>query len=273
LVIKEYEIIDDIKVFDNSIKEDHSDYNSNSLDVLYRHEENHFWFIARKEFIYKKMNKYILKDKNIIEIGAGTGNISRYLKNNGYKNISVGEMHINGLKYAKTYGIEDCYQFNLLDIPFKDEFDVVCMFDVLEHIEDDILALKNIHKSLRLDGYIVITVPSHMRLWNRDDTILGHKRRYTKNELKNKLLKNGFEIIDSRYFFMSIIPLLFLRSLVNKDDKSTVRDEELDNISIINPIINYILLVISRIENKINHILFNFFGGSIFVVAKKHDNI
>ena len=86
--------------------------------------------------------------EKIIEIGTGTGNVSRYLQNNGYKNISVGEMHLSGLKYAKDYGIKECYQFNLLDTPFEDEFDAVCMFDVLEHIKKDDLALQNVNKSV-----------------------------------------------------------------------------------------------------------------------------
>ena len=60
----------------------------------------------------QNIKRYISKDKKIIEIGAGTGNVSRDLQQHGYNNISVGEMHINGLKYAKNYGIKDCYQFD-----------------------------------------------------------------------------------------------------------------------------------------------------------------
>ena len=86
-------------------------------------------------------------------------------------------MHLSGLKYAKEYGIKECYQFNLLDTPFEDEFNAVCMFDVLEHIKEDALALKNVNKSLTHKGKLVLTVPSHMWLWNRDDAIAGHKTR------------------------------------------------------------------------------------------------
>ena len=269
MIIEEYKEKDGIKVFNDEIDNNHSDYNSKGLDKLYSQEEKHFWFIARKEFILQNIQNYISKNKKIIEIGAGTGNVARYFMQNGYTNISVGEMHLNGLKYAKNYGIKNCYQFNLLDIPFKDEFDAVCMFDVLEHIEDDSFALENIHRSLNADGNIVLTVPAHMWLWNRDDTVAGHKIRYTKKQLIRKLEKNGFEVLMAKYFFISITPLLYLRTILNRDDKSDIKDEEYSSNISMNSAIGSILLFISKIENKINKYLPNLFGGSLFIIARK----
>lgn len=118
-------------------------------------------------------------------------------------------------------------------------------------------------------GNIVLTVPSHMWLWNRDDAIAGHKIRYTKKELIEKLENSGFEIITARYFFMSITPLLFLRRVLNKDDGSKVKEEEYSNDISINPTLSKILLFISNIENKINRFLPNLFGGSLFIIARK----
>ena len=115
----------------------------------------------------------------------------------------------------------------------------------------------------------MLTVPSHMWLWNRDDAIAGHKIRYTKKELIEKLENSGFEIITARYFFMAITPLLFLRRVLNKDDGSKVREEEYSNDISINPTLSKILLFISNIENKINRYLPNLFGGSLFIIARK----
>ena len=269
MIVRDFIEEDAIKIFDKDVKENHADYNAKGLDNLYAQENKHFWFIARKEFILKNMQKYVDKREKIIEIGAGTGNVSRYLKNNGYKNISVGEMHLNGLKYAKSYDIRECYQFNLLHTPFKDEFDTVCMFDVLEHIKKDDFALQNVNKSLNKRGKIVLTVPSHMWLWNRNDAIAGHKRRYTKKELINKLENNGFVILKARYFFIGIIPLLFLRTILNRDDKSEAKETELSKDISMNPLLSNLLLFILRVENKISHMLPNMFGGSLLIMAKK----
>ena len=273
MIIKEYKELEGMKIFDENICENHTDYNSKSLDILFAQEEKHFWFLCRKEFILQHIKNYISKENRIMEIGAGTGNVSRFLQKNGYKNISVGEMHLNGLRYAKNYGIEECYKFNLLDSPFENEFDSILMFDVLEHIQDDDLALQNINKSLKKNGNLILTVPSHMWLWNRDDTIAGHKIRYTKTNLIKKLENNGFKIINARYFFMSITPLLYLRRILNKDTKSNVKNEEYEYNMSINPIISKILYFICRIENKINKFLPNLFGGSLFIIVRKHDSL
>ncbi|WP_345993671.1 class I SAM-dependent methyltransferase [Sulfurimonas sp. HSL-1716] len=268
MILQEYKNVDNIKIFHETI-DGHADYNVKGLENLYKQEEKHFWFIARKEFIFNNIKKFIEKHEKIIEIGAGTGNVSRYLIENEYKDISVGEMHLTGLKYAQSYGIEKCYQFNLLDTPFENEFNAVCMFDVLEHIEDASAALKNVNRMLQENGKIVLTVPSHMWLWNRSDAIAGHKIRYTKKQLMQKLEEEGFEVLSARYFFISIILLLILRRLLEKDNGREVKNQEYDkDISIISPL-NHLLLWISRIENKLNRFLPNLCGGSLFIVGRK----
>ncbi|MBV1931829.1 MAG: class I SAM-dependent methyltransferase, partial [Porticoccaceae bacterium] len=214
MVLKEYKDIDGIKVFHDDIATNHADYKAEGLDNLHKVEEQHFWFLARKDFITTQMKKVVSMSSKIIEIGAGTGNVSRCLKRAGFSNMAVGEMHLNGLRYAQSYGIDECYQFDLLRAPFKDEFDTICIFDVLEHIDEDKDALVSIHSMLKNNGHIVLTVPSHQWLWNRDDVLAGHKKRYTRADLVKLLKESGFEIIIARYFFISIVPLLLLRKLL-----------------------------------------------------------
>ena len=269
MILRDYIESEGIKIFHDDIVEHHEDYDAQGLDSLFNEEERHFWFLARKEFIFQQMMDYVNFSSRVIEIGAGTGNVARYLKSKGYTDVAVGEMHSNGLRYAKSYGIEECYQFDLLRAPFEDEFDGVCLFDVLEHIEKDDKALSNAHRMLKTDGCIVLTVPAHEWLWSRDDAIAGHKRRYTKQELISKLEASGFDIESARYFFITITPLLYVRRLLHKDKGTPVTKEELLSDISMNPLLSKILYYISKIENQLNSILPNWFGGSLMVIGKK----
>lgn len=262
-----FKIINTHKVFEINVG--NKDYQLSGFEELFKNEEKYFWFIARKEFIKKYMEKHISKDSKIMEVGAGTGNVTRFLIKNGYKNISVGEMHLDALDYAKSYGIEERYCFNILNTPFENEFDCICAFDVVEHIEDDKLCIQNIHKMLKKEGKLAISVPAFNFLWSRHDVDLGHKRRYTKKTMKSLLENNGFKITEMKYFFISIIPLLYLRAILNPPPRDLDYIPIGDNIQKINPIINQILNVILKVENKLIPYLPNLFGGSLFVIAKK----
>jgi SAM-dependent methyltransferase len=261
---------DGITRYIGSVKKNHDDYHAEGLDNLYKVESNHFWFKCRRKKIVNFFKKYINTHQNIIEIGSGTGSVSRALVSAGYK-PAVGELHLSGLYYAKTYGIKDLYQFDLFSPPFLNEFECVGMFDVLEHLEEDALAIKNVAKMLKPKGLMILTVPAHNWLWNRDDKIAGHKRRYSKETLVSVVESSGFSVLEVRYFFIFILPLLWLRTVVNSDNNKPVTDEEY-NIDIkINPFINWILLVLCDVEENINKYLPNIVGGSLILIAEKED--
>ena len=262
------EIIEGIKCYCSDVNKDHKDYPALGLDNIYRSERKHFWFLSRCEYIVQTFKKYVNTDDSIIEIGAGTGSVARGLMAAGYR-PAVGELHLSGLQYAKSYGIEECYQFDLYDPPFHNQFDVVGMFDVLEHLDDAAKALIQINSMLHDNGKLILTVPAHMWLWSREDRVAEHKLRYTKSTISSVLDGSGFQVIEIRYFFAFITPLLWLRKILHTDDGSEVLKKEQEvNISL-NPVLNKILLGLCRLENRIHYLLPNVFGGSLMVVAKK----
>ncbi|MDH5681264.1 MAG: methyltransferase domain-containing protein [Spirochaetota bacterium] len=260
---------DDILFFNPEIDDGFADYNPQSLNHLYKAEESHFWFLNRKDMIKWAFTKHVEKNERIIEIGAGTGNVTRMLLANGYQDISVGDVHKNGLLYAESYGIKTKYQFDLLKAPFKKHFDAVGMFDVLEHLEQDHEAVKKVYEILKDKGKFILTVPAHKWLWNRRDVVAGHKKRYTQGELKKLLKDQGFEIVEAKSFFVSILPLLYLRRFVEKDNGGPVTAEEIDKEIQINPLTNKVLHTITRIENKLLQHVSPGIGGSILIVARK----
>lgn len=193
------------------------------------------------------------------------------LLSKAYKNVSVGEMRINGLEYAKTYGISGLYQFDILETPFTDHFDIVCMFDVIEHIERDDQALKNAAAMLRKGGRIIITVPSYQWLWSNIDYNSGHKRRYAVKMMKNLLDKADLKLIFISHFFFFIMPMLFVSVLTNKKKYNIA-----DNVLLarkagltIDPFLNGILNFVCKIECGFLK-LFRFKTGGIMIAVCKN---
>jgi SAM-dependent methyltransferase len=206
-----------IIIFEPGIREDHEDYKSEGLDALYSHERQHPWFAHRVNVILKAFEEHASKDDDILEVGAGTGHTARALLEHGYRNLAIGEIHKNGLLYAQRYGLNKLYQFDLRSPPFREHFDVVALFDVLEHIEDDATALRNIHTMLRPGGRIILTVPAHRWLWSRIDDLSSHYRRYNRPGLTAVLERAGFEALECRYFFTAMVPGLLLRRLLTRN--------------------------------------------------------
>jgi|GEM_PF-329807 len=260
-----------VACFNPEINDDFADYDPGALEVFYQHENKHFWFRIRQLIVKDLFNKYVKKNAKVIEIGAGTGYISKMLMTEGYE-VAVGDVHLRALSRFNGRIFKEKYQFDINQAPFKDHFDAVGMFDVLEHIENDNLALKNVSGMLKDQGKLILTVPAHRWLWNRHD--YSHKRRYRLSRIRKLMKKNDFKILEAKHFFVSIVPMLFLRALLQKPDNEKISARKLAEEQVsINPILNNILFVVLWCENKILKMFSPKIGGSILVVAEKSETI
>ena len=95
-------------------------------------------------------------------------------------------------------------------------FGYVTAIDVIEHIEDDLAALKQCHNLLSDDGILIIKVPAFMHLWSHADVSFRHYRRYTKQTITRIVEKASFEVIDSFYMFFFSYPVVLLRKWATK---------------------------------------------------------
>jgi SAM-dependent methyltransferase len=232
-------------------------------------ESGNFWFVARNRLIAWAAKRYFRADQAFCEIGCGTGYVLRGLASAFPRWKLFGtEIYADGLSFAaRRVGHAQFYQMDARHVPFDQEFDVVGAFDVLEHIEDDVLVLREIHRALRPEGGLIITVPQHPFLWSQQDEHACHVRRYRASDILGKLERNGFKIEFASSFVSLLLPLMYMTRV-----RARASDAEYDAIADLrlSPVANRLLGAAMTVERTLIKAGLRLpFGGSLLIVARR----
>jgi glycosyltransferase involved in cell wall biosynthesis len=152
-------------------------------------------------WVYQMLKPYIGRD--ILEIGSGIGNMTRYFVPHGKVTASdISPFCLRELQ--RTFAENESVKVRTLDIsqnhyPELELYDTIVCLNVLEHIEDDVDALRNMYRLLKKKGKLVLYVPANPRLYCEIDRGVGHFRRYVEPELLGKMKQAGFRIEHSRH--------------------------------------------------------------------------
>lgn len=182
-------------------------------------EARHWWFSGRRAILAHLISTFDLPpNARILEIGSGTGGNLQMLSSFGQ--VSALEMDATARSIAseKTGGRFDVRPgFCPTDIPFAGEkFDLICLFDVLEHIDEDVETLIALKGLLAQGGRVLVTVPAYRWLWSAHDDFLHHKRRYSASELRQKVAASGLQPVKISYFNTILFPLAALVRLKDR---------------------------------------------------------
>ena len=193
-----------------------------SFELLARLEPTSFWFRSRNRLIIQLLRSYFPEAKSLLEIGCGTGFVLSGVHDAiPQLRIAGSELYTAGLGFAQRRLPEAAlYQMDCRSIPFEAEFDVVCAFDVLEHVEEDEVALAEMFQAVRPGGGIIVSVPQHMWLWSAGDDYAHHKRRYRRPDLRAKLETAGFDLVRVTSFVSLLLPVMAL-SRSRRRDRNT----------------------------------------------------
>lgn len=226
-----YTVIDGFKCYDPDLAYQNDGFPSDHFNRLAELEENSFWFKARNLILIHLFKRYVGEgqDKKVMEIGSGNGFVLKGLSKLNYS-LTGTEIYLDGLKnIQKRLPNIELIQLNAINLPFQNEFDAIGAFDVLEHIEADEKVLQNIFNALKENGYCIVTVPQHQFLWSYIDEYAKHKRRYSRKELKEKLIRNGFEVKYIGSFVFTLFPFVLLSRMLKKNkpiEEVTFKDVE-----------------------------------------------
>jgi hypothetical protein len=191
-------------------------------------EDTSFWFNHRNRCIVELLKRFPPHGV-FFDVGGGNGCVSLAIQNAGWP-VALVEPGIYGAKNARLRGIDTIISSTFEDAGFLEgTIPAAGIFDVLEHVPDDLGFLQLLTRSLRDQGRLYLTVPALAGLWSAEDDEAGHYRRYTCDTLGRVISQAGLELEYLTYFFTFLpLPIFLLRSLPHRLGKrrSTERSVE-----------------------------------------------
>lgn len=230
-------------------------------------QKKHWWFVSKKKIVLDFIDRYVPTNDNhkILDIGCGSGLMLNALEQIG--DTYGMDMSDDAINFSKEIFSGTVKKGMLPDnIPYDEEyFSLVVALDVIEHVDDDRASLTAIRSHIAEGGQAVISVPACMFLWSEHDVLNEHKRRYTLEELKGKLIDAGFTIEKISYFNTFLFPLISLVRMMN----NLLKRKGASEIALPHPAINYIVEKIFSLEKYFLRIMNFPIGVSVLAVVRK----
>ena len=239
------------------------------LTILEKHDDSgstNWWVLGRVRLFRKLFSASSLTERPaVLEIGPGAGsNLSIWDKNSS--TVVVADADDLALQLSLKYEPSGAVLLDASSLPFNDEsFDHVLLGDVLEHLVNDLGAMKEVLRVLKPTGMAVVTVPAYQFLWGEQDRLAGHQRRYRLRSLRQMLLDCGYEIEHIGYFNWVLFPFAAVFKLTMR----FLKPRKYSDATTIPRALNSILKRIFRADVAIARHLSIPFGISIMAVLSK----
>ncbi|OAI40240.1 hypothetical protein AYO40_05015 [Planctomycetaceae bacterium SCGC AG-212-D15] len=200
------------------------EYDPAGFELLLNMQEQHFWYRGRHRFLWHSVRKWAqalqfrFGKLDAIDLGGGCGGWIRYLNQRAtgwFDEIALGDSSLDALELARPVVGADVqrYQVDLLRLGWQERWHLVFMLDVLEHISEDVEALRQVAASLRPAGFLFVTVPALRQFWSYNDELGHHVRRYHRHDFVALAEKCGLRLCDARYFMFFLSPIYYLSRL------------------------------------------------------------
>lgn len=236
-------------------------------------EHRHWWFLGRRKIAEWVLRKAELPpNTQILDIGTGAGgNMVTLAK---YGQVHGVEYEPMVREHALKHGIGPVENGKLPhDLPYGNKrFDLITMFDVLEHVEEDMESMKAMYARLNPGGYVYINVPAFQWMMSDHDTLNHHKRRYSRTQIRALFEQAGFDLCFINHSNFFLFPILVLVRVVDFFARPESREYRFTvGQGMPSPFMNKLLYRIMISERAIMNLPLPF-GISIVALARKPKN-
>lgn len=230
-------------------------------------EGTHWWFVGRRRLFGRELMRAGLPvNARTLDVGTSTGSNLRLLRDAGFTNVTGLDMSPDAIRFCESKGFGPVRQGSVCAMPFPDaSFDLVLATDIIEHVDDDALALTEVVRVLAPGGRVLITVPAFPSLWGLQDEVALHKRRYRLSPLLDLVRRVGLRPAETYYFNYLLFAPIWLARQVIRYARIDLRSEGEVN----TPALNALLKGIFRADVSTARLLRPPFGVSILVLAEK----
>lgn len=195
-------------------------------DQLYALEDGHWWFRGRRAVIWSLLrHAEPRRPARVLDAGCGTGrNMAEFA---GLGDVAGIDPSQSAVDFCRRRGLTNVHQATVEHLPFGDSsFDLIFALDVLEHLDDDVLAMRELRRVAAPGAWLVATVPAYEWLWSRHDDSHHHRRRYTRPRLLANAHVAGWRPTFATYFNSILLPPIvavraFRRGTGAADDRAT----------------------------------------------------
>jgi SAM-dependent methyltransferase len=235
-------------------------------------EREHFWFATRREVVRDALRDAVpdLARRALFDVGCGSGGLLEFLGASGVPLAGACDAYPESLALVRRRVTAPLLLVDEGRLPpFAPGYTLLSLFDVLEHIDDDVGTLRLLFEVLEPGGVLVLTVPAHPFLFDEMDTIAHHRRRYRRPELGGKLRAAGYRVLRLSHFMAPLVPLVALRWLVRAlpGRRSALERRRVE--LAVTPVLNGLARAVLRLERPLVRAGLLPFGSSLIAVAQR----
>jgi dolichyl-phosphate beta-glucosyltransferase len=178
-----------------------------AFDAMARVERDHWWFRAKHDLVIETLQANGLAAGTVLDVGSGTGGMLERLRKGGYDAIGA-ELDPHALDLAGARHGGPMVRAVAEALPCRSGAAVaVTALDVIEHLDDDVAALRELARVAGPGGLVIATVPAYAWAWSDHDVRLGHRRRYQRRSLTDAACAAGLEVVRCAHFHSWLVPV------------------------------------------------------------------